>query len=198
MVICFSLSDGRLWDYNQKLSTEALLAFQKSYDSVSMKKDTKNDKLIISEDYNVEFKYPNCYRENDMEERNMLISIECISKNRAIEVVYSDDDSFKILTNEDYANAMDTTRFISSVRAVYEDVSINIWEPRFITKLGSMFYCVYTGKSVADGIRQSSTVAQFIKGGKLYTIKGICRPNDLREFHMDFRDVIDGMTFVPR
>ncbi|MFN9327482.1 MAG: hypothetical protein ACK6A5_19080, partial [Flavobacteriales bacterium] len=114
--------------------------------------------------------------------------------NRRIQVIYSDDYSFKVLRNKDYLNSVNSDDWRAGLLVNYKDVEINIWQPQFHTVYGTVFHVIYTGVLLTTGQRQTSVIAQFIDNGKLYTIRGVCMPEDLRDFHNLMRSVYDSIV----
>ena len=84
---------------------------------------------------------------------------------------------------------------VSALGITYEDIEINIWNTDFLTKSGSVFHVVYTGKLIETGERQTSIIAQFIRNGKLYTIKGTSYPENFKELYSILLKVYDSIHF---
>jgi hypothetical protein len=138
---------------------------------------------------------PKDYAEEKLDETNMLLNAYSASMNRRIQIVYSNDFTFKIITNKEFAESLTKDKILSALEVLYTNLKINIWEPKFDTKFGTLNHVVYSGNLIETGERQTSIISQFIRNGKLYTVRAIGLPKDFRNFHILICDIYDTMKF---
>ncbi len=191
--ILFSLNSKGEYEYNKQLSERVMNQFKLNSETQSSStNDTKNNNWKNKE-HGISLQLPADFNEESLDETNMILNAYSDSKNRRIEVVYSDDYSFKILSNEDYAESLTKEQIQAALEIAYTDLKINIWEPKFHTRFGTITHYVYTGNLNKTGQRQTSIISQFIKKGKLYTVRAICLPEDVREFYITVRELYDSI-----
>lgn len=191
--IFFTLNDEGKYVYNEKVSEKILQGLSNGSSNIPSKlpdaNNWKNDEHVIS------MNLPQGFKEEEITENRGLLNAVSEDRKMQIQIIYNDDWSFKTFTNSEYSKAVSKDQIISALGIAYEDIEINIWSPEFLTKSGSVFHSVYTGKLIETGERQTSIIAQFIKNGKLYTIKGISYPEDFKELYSILLNVFDTISF---
>jgi hypothetical protein len=195
-VIIFRLVNNA-YVYDEQLSQVIFTKLSKNNDLHSDKKTDGLDSYNWNnEEHKIYLNIPNGFQIIENDGIKMLLFAVDTVKSRSIELIFSDDVSFKIITQEDYSNQISKVALQNVLAAGYEDVILNIWEPSFHTKFGDVVHMVYTGKIIDNGIRQTNIVFQFIRNKNLYTIKGYCMPDDLRETSIILREVMDGLLIL--
>ena len=189
--ILFSINNKGEYEYNKELSERVQKEFMTKSKSSHISSKTNNN--WKNSEQGISLQLPKGFIEEKLDESNMLLNAYSAQLNRRIEVIYSDDYSFKVLSNKDYAESLTKDQILSALEISYTDIKINIWEPKFHTKFGTLTHFVYTGNLIETGERQTSIISQFINSGKLYTVRAICLPEDFREFHILLRDVYDSI-----
>lgn len=191
--ILFSVNNKGEYEYNKELSERVQNGFMTNSKSKSTPTSSTTNNNWKNSEHSISLQLPEGFIEEALDETKMLLNAYSAQLNRRIEVVYSDDYSFKVLSNKDYAESLTKEQMLSALEISYADLKINIWEPKFHTKFGTLTHFVYTGNLIETGERQTSIISQFINGGKLYTVRAICLPEDFREFHIMLRDVYDSI-----
>ncbi|MFN6114340.1 MAG: hypothetical protein ACK46C_00475 [Flavobacteriales bacterium] len=187
----FSIKDGK-YEYDEKLSR--LIAPTISWAVTPVEEKVGSSAFWRNKEHGIKMVVPDGFNDEEMTESNMLMNKYDSRNNRRIQVIYSDDYSFKVLRNKDYLNSVNSDDWRAGLLVNYKDVEINIWQPQFHTVYGTVFHVIYTGVLLTTGQRQTSVIAQFIDNGKLYTIRGVCMPEDLRDFHNLMRSVYDSIV----
>jgi len=194
--ILFTLVE-KAYVYDKHLSNIIFTKLSKSNKLHSNSQNKGIDKYNWkNEKHKVFMNIPSSFLVIENDKSNMLLNAVDTQNSRSLEFIYSEDDSFKTITHEEYAGLISKEALLSVLATQYMDVAFNIWEPAFHTKTGEVVHAVYTGKIIDNGIRQTVIMFQFIRNNKLYTIKGSCMPNDLREFHLVMREAIDKLFFL--
>lgn len=191
--ILFSVNNKGEYEYNKELSDRVQNQFMANSKSQSTPSTINNN--WKNSEHGISLLLPEGFIQEGLDETNMLLNVYSAQLNRRIQVLYNDDYSFKVISNKDYAEGQKKERVLSGLEILYTDLKINIWEPKFHTKFGTLTHFVYTGNLIETGDRQTSIISQFIYKGKLYTIRSICLPDDFREFHKIMRDVYDSIKF---
>ena len=191
--IFFTLNDEGKYVYNEEVSEKILQGLSNGSSSIPTKlTDTNNWK---NEEHGISINLPRGFKEEKITENRGLLNAISEERDKQIQIIYNDDWSFKTFSNSEYSKAVSKKDMVAALGIVYEDIEINIWNPDFLTKSGSVFHVVYTGKLIETGERQTSIIAQFIKNGKLYTIKGISYPEDFKELYSILLNVYDTIAF---
>ena len=191
--IFFTLNDEGRYVYNEEVSEKILQGLSNGSSSIPTKiTDTNNWK---NKEHGISINLPQGFKQEEITENRGLLNAISDERDKQIQIIYNDDWSFKTFTNSEYSKAVSKEQVISALEVAYEDIVINIWSPDFLTKSGSVFHAVYTGKLIETGERQTSIIAQFIKNSKLYTIKGISYPEDFKELYSILLNVYDTIAF---
>jgi hypothetical protein len=191
--IFFTLNDEGKYVHNEEVSKKVLQGLSNGSSNIPSKlPDANNWK---NDEHGISINLPQGFKEEEITENRGLLNAVSEDRKMQIQIIYNDDWSFKTFTNSEYSKAVSKDQIISALGIAYEDIEINIWSPEFLTKSGSVFHSVYTGKLIETGERQTSIIAQFIKNGKLYTIKGISYPEDFKELYSIILNVYDTISF---
>jgi hypothetical protein len=193
--ILFSVNSKGEYEYNKELSERVQNKFETNSKSHSSPTSNTINNNWKNSEHGISLQLPEDFIEEALDETNMILNAYSADLNRRIEIVFSDDYSFKVLSNEDFAENQKKEQMLSALEILYDEIKINIWEPKFHTKFGTLTHFVYTGNLIETGNRQTSIISQFIKNGKLYTIKAICLPEDIREFHIMMRKIYDSIKW---
>jgi hypothetical protein len=191
--IFYTLNDESKYVYNEELSEKVLKGL--SNGSTSTPSQLPHSNNWKNEDHGISIDLPQGFKEERITEERGLLNAVSDEGNKQIQITYNDDWSFKTFSNSEYSKAVSKEAMVSALGIAYEDVEINIWNPDFITKSGSVFHVVYTGQLIETGERQTSIIAQFIKNGKLYTFKGISYPEDFKVLYSTLLKVYDSILF---
>lgn len=191
--IFYTLNDEGKYVYNEELSEKILKGL--SNGSTNIPSQLPHSNNWKNEEHGISIDLPQGFKEEQIKEERSLLNSVSDDGNKQIQITYNDDWSFKTFSNSEYSKAVTKEAMVSALGIAYEDVEINIWNPDFITKSGSVFHVVYTGQLIETGERQTSIIAQFIKNGKLYTIKGISYPEDFKVLYSILLKVYDSIHF---
>jgi len=104
-----------------------------------------------------------------------------------IEVRFSDDRAFSILSNKTYIDEMlNSNKFEELSGGMFRNFEIQTKEMMFLENIGQCFYCVYSGDYYKNDVRVTNVVIQFIKNDKLFTLIGSSLPENFSNNHKQF------------